>query len=234
MVTQQIAYSLALFIVLSTTTSLVAYGDEITEIKVTSTGETVIDLDSSNRFIRANVEVMNFNPSDGNFIMEVTQLSTQKIISSQEIFVRDLPDGMWGTKVGYLLDEYELGKDGKEITGEYEIQIKTEFGTAVGKTNFSVINSSESELEPDIEGVVGEESLSFKNEEQSVLLTLVSESEKGVETSQELESNFITDDQLKIPEWVRNVFIWYAEDNISESELLAAIQVLIQQGIIIV
>jgi len=36
----------------------------------------------------------------------------------------------------------------------------------------------------------------------------------------------------KIPEWVRNIFIWYAEDRISEDELLGAIQFLIQQGII--
>jgi len=230
----KLIYSLSLFIVLSTTTLLVAYGDETSEIKVTPTGEPVIDLDSSNRLFRANIEVMNYDPSDGYYFMEVTQLHTQKIVSSGEVFVRNLSNGHWGTKVAYLLNEYELGKDGKEITGEYEIQIKSEFGTAVGKTNFSVIKSSESELEPDIEGVVEEESSSYKNEEQSVLPTLVSESEKGVETSQELESNFITDDQLKIPEWVRNVFIWYAEDNISESELLAVIQVLIQQGIIIV
>jgi len=212
----KLIYSLSLFIVLSTTTSLVAYGDETSEIKVTPTGEPVIDLDSSNKLFRMDIEVINYDPSDGNHIMEVTQLHTQKIVLSTDIFVKDLSNGQWGTKVAYLLDEYELGKDGKEITGEYEIQIKTEFGTAVGKTNFSVIKSSESELEPAIEGVV------------------VPESEKGVETSQELESNFITDDQLKIPEWVRNVFIWYAEDNISESELLAVIQVLIQQGIVIV
>ncbi len=36
----------------------------------------------------------------------------------------------------------------------------------------------------------------------------------------------------KIPEWVRNIFIWYGEDKISEDELIGALQYLIQEGII--
>ena len=39
-------------------------------------------------------------------------------------------------------------------------------------------------------------------------------------------------DETKLPEWIRNIFIWYAEDRISEDELLGAIQFLVQQGII--
>lgn len=36
----------------------------------------------------------------------------------------------------------------------------------------------------------------------------------------------------KIPEWVRNIFIWYGEKSISESELISALQFLIKEGII--
>ena len=36
----------------------------------------------------------------------------------------------------------------------------------------------------------------------------------------------------KIPEWVRNVFVWYAQEQVSEAELLNAIKYLIQQDII--
>ena len=36
----------------------------------------------------------------------------------------------------------------------------------------------------------------------------------------------------KVPEWVRNIFIWYAEEKISEDDLLGAIQFLIDQGIL--
>lgn len=193
------------------------HANEETEIKITISGEPVIDLGSSNRMIRADVEVMNFDPQV-TYMMQITQLSTQKVVSYKEIMIRNISNGMWGTKVAYLLDEHQLGKDGEEITGEYEIQIKTELGTAVGKTNFFVIKSSESS--------------SYGNEEQSASLTLETGSEKGVETSQEPESVFTTDGQLKIPKWVRNIFIWYAEGTISESELLDAIKVLIQQGII--
>ena len=36
----------------------------------------------------------------------------------------------------------------------------------------------------------------------------------------------------KVPDWIRNIFIWYAEDKISEDELLNAIKFLVNQGII--
>ena len=36
----------------------------------------------------------------------------------------------------------------------------------------------------------------------------------------------------KLPEWVRNIFIWYAEKRISEGELLGSIEFLIEQKII--
>ena len=36
----------------------------------------------------------------------------------------------------------------------------------------------------------------------------------------------------KLPEWIRNIFIWYAENKISEDELIGAFQFLIKEGII--
>ena len=38
--------------------------------------------------------------------------------------------------------------------------------------------------------------------------------------------------EQKIPDWVRNIFIWYGEDKVSEDELLNAIKFLVQQEII--
>jgi outer membrane biosynthesis protein TonB len=35
-----------------------------------------------------------------------------------------------------------------------------------------------------------------------------------------------------VPDWVRNIFIWYGEEKISEDELLSAIKFLVNQGII--
>ena len=39
-------------------------------------------------------------------------------------------------------------------------------------------------------------------------------------------------EESKIPDWVRNIFVWYAEDSISEKELLQALQYLIKEKII--
>ena len=36
----------------------------------------------------------------------------------------------------------------------------------------------------------------------------------------------------KVPNWVRNIFVWYASEQISEDELLHAIKYLVNQGII--
>ena len=36
----------------------------------------------------------------------------------------------------------------------------------------------------------------------------------------------------KVPEWVRNIFVWYGEKKISEDELIGALQFLIKEGII--
>ena len=41
-------------------------------------------------------------------------------------------------------------------------------------------------------------------------------------------------EESKIPEWVRNIFVWYAQDEISEKELLNAIQFLINEKIILI
>ena len=43
----------------------------------------------------------------------------------------------------------------------------------------------------------------------------------------------VTEESIqKIPNWVRQIFIWYAAEQITESDLLGAIQFLVQQGII--
>ena len=43
----------------------------------------------------------------------------------------------------------------------------------------------------------------------------------------------VTEESIeKIPNWVRQIFVWYAAEQITESDLLGAIQFLVQQGII--
>ena len=38
--------------------------------------------------------------------------------------------------------------------------------------------------------------------------------------------------ESKLPDWVRNIFIWYAEGTVSEGELINALQFLIKEGIL--
>ena len=55
------------------------------------------------------------------------------------------------------------------------------------------------------------------------------------DTTPELESEQVETPQTKIqkvPDWVRNIFIWYGEEKISEDELISAIKFLVNQGII--
>jgi len=43
-----------------------------------------------------------------------------------------------------------------------------------------------------------------------------------------------TIDNSKIPGWVKNIFLWYGQDQVSEDELLDAIKYLINEGILVV
>jgi len=54
-----------------------------------------------------------------------------------------------------------------------------------------------------------------------------------------LFQHFLTPDEnedsvesAKIPSWVHDIFVWYAEESISENELLASLEYLISQGIL--
>jgi len=47
-----------------------------------------------------------------------------------------------------------------------------------------------------------------------------------------LQNSSQNESSQKIPEWVRNIFVWYAQEQVSEAELLNAIKYLVQQDII--
>ena len=107
---------------------------ELTKITVTIIGEAVIILDSDKRMIRANVEIENYDHRDGNYFMKVVDSSTGKIIKESKVLPRYKTADMRYTQIAYLPQENEI-----EV-GEYEIQIITEFGSAIGKTSFLVID----------------------------------------------------------------------------------------------
>ncbi len=107
---------------------------ELTKITVTIIGEAVIILDSDQRMLRAYVEFENYDPHDGHSFMKVVDSTTGYIIKESEILPRKKTADMWGTQIAYFPQENEIK------VGEYEIQIITQFGSAIGKTSFSVID----------------------------------------------------------------------------------------------
>jgi hypothetical protein len=54
----------------------------------------------------------------------------------------------------------------------------------------------------------------------------------GMEHVKYEDNNDGMEEIQKIPEWVKNIFTWYSQDQISEDEVLNAIKFLINQGII--
>ncbi len=53
--------------------------------------------------------------------------------------------------------------------------------------------------------------------------------EVGIQKQPKPEIQF---NENKMPEWVRNIFIWYGQGTVSEGELINALQFLIKKGIL--
>ena len=229
---------LALFGILTAITIPMVYASEDgewtdwqeeTEINVSLIGNSIIDLDSTELLLRAYVEIINFDPRDGYYFMQIVQPITGKTIAEQEILIREKGNDQAGADVAYMINEDDLIENGTSIKGNYEIKIISQHGSSIGSTTFSVIKPSEPEIDPNIENALTEQSNQDTSED--IATTEIESDENLIE---ELQSTPEIDEQPKIPEWVRNLFILYAESSITEDELLGAIKFLIEQEIIIV
>lgn len=189
---------------------------EETSIGVSIIGEPVINLDSSNTLLRAYVDITNFNPSDGYYYLRLIQSATGTIISEENIIIREKSNGKAGADVAHLVTEDEINHTAN-MFGKYDIEVFTEFGTAVGNATFSIIKPSDSTYQTYVE--------SLESDEESTELE-ESISQESAETEPELINT------KKIPDWVKNIFVLYSYDEISENELLNALTFLIEQNII--
>jgi hypothetical protein len=194
-----------------------------TEINVSIIGSSVIDLDSSNRLIRAYVDVVNFDPSDGRYVMKIIQPITNKIISEKEILIREKSNDEAGTDIAYMINDDTISENGTAILGDYSIVISSEEGTAIGAAMFSIIYPSES----------GITSISAESDIDEITKDIDDLSEPENIDEQTKEDSEIKNIQ-KIPDWVKNIFILYADGSITENELISALTFLIDQGIILV
>jgi len=193
------------------------------EIYVSIVGSSVINLDSSDRLIRAYVDIVNFDPSDGYYTMKIIQPITGKIISEKEIVVRSRSNGEAGADVAYLINEDEISANSTAILGDYSIEVSSARGNAIGGAIFSIIYPSESGItsiseEPDLDEIT--EDLDELSEPENI--------DEQIEEKSEIENI------QKIPEWVKTIFILYADGSITENELISALSFLIEQGIIVI
>jgi len=186
--------------------------DAETIIDVSIVGDSVINLDSPNTLLRVYVDITNFDPSDGYYFLRVIQSATNTIISEDNIVIREKSNGKAGADVAHLVTESKLGTTA-DMLGNYEVIVFTENGGVIGNTTFTVIKPSEPIPQ----------SLEF-------LESNVTSTEIGDETDQSSETELIN--AKKIPDWVKNIFVLYSYDEISEDELINALIFLIDQGII--
>lgn len=198
--------------------------DEQTNIVVSIIGNSEINLDSSNRLIRAYVDIENFDPSDGRYMMRIIQSLTDKILVENEIIIREKSNGEAGSDIAYLIDEDVIKTNGTIIQGDYKIEVLSEKGTSIGSTTFTIIKPSEYGIQS-IKESLESESTTESSEEINDL-----NDDQANDVSLQINTNL--ENTPKIPAWVKNIFVLYSEGRISENELLSALKFLIEQGII--
>ena len=192
-------------------------------INVSIVGSSVINLDSSNRLIRAYVDIVNFDPSDGFHYMKIIQPITGKIISEKEIVILGKGNGESGADVAYLINDDDIRENGTAVLGDYSIEVYSDKGSTIGGTIFSIISPSESGIAP-----ISEESELDEITEDTDELGESEIIDELIEEESEI------DNIQKIPDWVKTIFILYADGSITENELIAALTFLIDQGIIVI
>ena len=219
------------FVIFFIPASYIANADSTTseedesKVSISIVGNPIINLDSNNRLIRAYVDILNFTPSDGYYYMRIVQTSTDKIIIEKEIIIREKSNGEAGTDIAYLIDDDVITTNGAIIQGDYTIDVFSKNGNSAAATTFSIVKPSEPQNIQVINNTESKESISDTSKE--IDETGKTESvEKSTEIKSELEN------VQNIPDWVKHIFILYADGSIAENELISALKFLIEQGII--
>jgi len=137
-------------------------------IIVQMNGPSTFYLDESNQIIRATVEIQNYTPSDGIYFMKVTHLPTQKVMRDAEIYPRASGNDMWSVQIAYPFLESDIKVGDQTLFGEFEIHIRTEFGSQTASTKFSILESKNDSI-PQVETskviVISPTQLKFENGE---------------------------------------------------------------------
>ena len=211
----------SIFIIFFIPTSYIANADSTTseedesKVSISIVGNPIINLDSNNRLIRAYVDILNYNPSDGYYYMRIVQIPTDKIITEKEIIIREKSNGLAGTDIAYMIYDDVIKTNNTIIQGDYAIEVFSKNGNSTAATTFSIVKPSEPQ---NIQVINNPES----KESNSDMSTGIDETGKTetVEKPTEIKSELPS--VQNIPDWIKNVFILYANGNITENELISA------------
>jgi len=184
--------------------------EELPEIIIEFLNGAIIDLDAGTQMIRAAITINNYNPQDGYTFMKVVKLENNTLIKESEILPSYIDDNVFGVQILHYLDPSANEED---LLGDYELTIYSEFGTENTVSPFSIIKSSITPIVPQSSGV-----LEITSEEDS---------------EEELELDDVVESESKIPDWIHDIFVWYAEGTISEDELLMSLKFLVESDIIV-
>ena len=211
-------------------------------ITVKMNGPSTFYLDESNQIIRATVEIQNYTPSDGIYFMKVTHLPTQRVIKDFDIYPKDYGNDLWSVQIAYPFLESDIKIGDQAFLGEFEIHIRTEFGSQTASTKFSILESS-TESTSEIKTVPEETSIPnwIRNnakwwaegtiEDRDFVMGIqYLAQQKIIKVEQTAQSTQNTTEH--IPEWIRNNAKWWADGLITDSDFVKGIQFLAQQGII--
>jgi len=217
-------------------------------ITVQMNGPSTFYLDVPHQIIRATVEFQDYHPSDGFTFMKVTYLPTNIVLKDFEIYPKPSGNDMWAVQVAYPILESDIKIGGQALLGEYEIHIRSEYGSQTGSTKFSILESQDdsepiSETEPATEEKPGlsipswvKDVAEFWCEDEIVDGAFV----KGIQ--------YLIDNDIivvpvtsvsgygsqEVPQWVKNNACWWAQGLITDEDFAAGIEYLVREGIIIV
>jgi len=153
-------YSFAAVLLLATFTITMAHASIQTQISLTSTGNSEIDLAwaDKDKMLRTWTEFSGFNPSDGAFAMQIVQVETGKVVSGSSIQVLTNSEKSainFNSFVLYSVNAEDICQNENydsstpslqecdPLTGEYEMQISTIDGSVVESVLFSIVDTRE-------------------------------------------------------------------------------------------
>jgi hypothetical protein len=129
-------------------------------------------LDQSNQVVRANVEFRDFSPSDGQYFMKVTHLSTGKAVKNSEIYPKAAGNDLYSVQIAYPLSESDMIVGGVALLGEYEIQIYSDKGANTGSARFSILETAPKAEPVSVSKVVIDAEINKKTFDEDEMITV--------------------------------------------------------------